>query len=107
MIGAAPVLVSFYNASMDKDADYNRLCWHSRRGMLELDLVLGPFLDACYPGLDGSDRRRFQQLMLCEDPELLAWFLQRQRPADEELLSIVKQILEFSGDRPDDQALST
>ena len=66
---------------MISDIELNRVRWAARRGMLELDLVLGPFVDACYPGLDGSDRRRFQQLMLCEDPELFAWFLQRQRPA--------------------------
>ncbi len=92
---------------MIPDIEHNRARWASRRGMLELDLVLGPFVDTCYPGLGDADKRRFKQLMLCEDTELFAWFLQRQQPADEELASIVKQILEFSSHRTDDQALST
>ena len=92
---------------MISDIEHNRVRWAARRGMLELDLVLGPFVENCYAGLDDGDRNRFQQLMLCEDTELFAWFLQRQQPADQELGNIVKQILEFSGHRPDDQALST
>ena len=51
--------------------------------MLELDLVLEPFVTACYTDLDERDRGRFQQLMLCEDQDLFAWFLRREQPADE------------------------
>lgn len=96
MIGAAPVLVSFYNACMDEDADYKRLCWHSRRGMLELDLVLEPFVQQAYPGLPAADQARYRQLLKCEDPDLFSWFLGRVKPQDEELGKIVDQILEFA-----------
>ena len=69
--------------------------WAARRGMLELDLVLEPFVTARYASLDERDRERFQQLMICEDQDLFLWFLRREQPADEELAAIVSQILEF------------
>jgi antitoxin CptB len=70
--------------------------WATRRGMLELDLVLEPFVNGRYPALGEADRARFQQLMLCEDQDLFGWFLGREQPEDEEMANIVEQILEFT-----------
>ena len=94
MIGAAGIVVSFYNQGME--ADFNRLCWHSRRGMLELDLVLGPFVRECYPSLPVRDQQRYQKLLECEDQDMFSWFLGRVTPADEDNAKIVTQILEFA-----------
>jgi antitoxin CptB len=76
--------------------------WAARRGMLELDLVLEPFVNVRFRELDDADRQRFEQLMLCEDQDLFAWFLGREQPADKEIAAIVEQVLEFSRARPDD-----
>ena len=86
---------------MISDIELNRMRWAARRGMLELDLVLAPFVSDRYAKLTESDRQRFQQLMLCEDQDLFGWFLRREQPADEELAGIVEQILEFSRTRSD------
>ena len=51
------------------DEDLKRMRWASRRGMLELDLVLEPFVNTCYAGLDEVDRQRYRQLMECEDQD--------------------------------------
>jgi antitoxin CptB len=83
--------------------EINRMRWAARRGMLELDLILEPFVAARYAGLDDADRQRFQQLMGCEDQDLFAWFLRRERPGDEELAAIVSQILEFARTAPGDR----
>jgi antitoxin CptB len=83
--------------------EINRMRWASRRGMLELDLVLEPFVVARYASLDELDRLRFQQLMSCEDQDLFAWFMQRDRPEDEELRAIVSKVLEFTLTPPDDR----
>lgn len=83
---------------MDSE-ELNRMQWAVRRGMLELDLVLEPFVTGRYAALDTVDRRRFQRLMQCEDQDLFAWLLQRARPADEELANIVEQILQFTRTR--------
>ncbi len=88
---------------MISDDEINRMRWASRRGMLELDLVLEPFVTARYAELDDLDRQRFQRLMTCEDQDLFAWFLRRERPEDEELAAIVSQVLEFARTAPEDR----
>ena len=83
--------------------ELNRMRWAARRGMLELDLVLEPFVTSRYAQLGAADRRTFQRLLQCEDQDLFAWLLQRGDPEDEELAAIVSQILQFThtpaGDR--------
>ncbi len=79
--------------------EHNRMRWASRRGMLELDLVLEPFVNQRFPQLDAADRERYRQLMLSEDQELFGWFLRREVPEDPELAAIVRIILAFT--RPD------
>ena len=79
--------------------------WASRRGMLELDLVLEPFVSARYCSLDPRGRERFRRLMACEDQELYAWLLRRERPGDEEHAAIVSDILEFTRTAPESRGL--
>jgi antitoxin CptB len=71
--------------------------------MLELDLVLEPFVTARYATLDERDRLRFQQLMTCEDQDLYAWFMRREKPDDKELQAIVSTVLEFALTAPGDR----
>lgn len=70
----------------------NRLFWGSRRGMLELDLILLPFLEKIYPTLSEEDQKRYQHLLECEDQDMFAWFLRREDPEDKEILKIVQII---------------
>lgn len=79
---------------MDNDIEYKRLLWHSRRGMLELDALLAPFVREAYPSLPHDDQVRYQQLIECEDDDLWAWFMQRSRPEDPDLARIVDLILQ-------------
>lgn len=72
--------------------DRNRLFWASRRGMLELDLILLPFIDQVYPELDDSDKERYHRLLDCEDRDLFTWFMRRQDPEDADLLRVVQII---------------
>ncbi len=88
---------------MVSDEEFNRMRWAARRGMLELDLVLEPFVQSQYRGLGDAERARFQRLMECEDQELFAWFLRCEAPGDGELASIVQQILDFARTPPGDR----
>ncbi len=72
--------------------DRNRLFWASRRGMLELDLVLLPFLEKIYPTLDQDDKERYWRLLDSEDQDMFSWFLRRENPDDPDLLRIVQII---------------
>lgn len=74
--------------------EYNRVKWASRRGMLELDLVLEPFVLHSYPTLSEAEQERFQALLTCEDQDLFAWFM-RSREADDEHKEIVAKVLAF------------
>jgi antitoxin CptB len=82
------------------DTEINRMRWASRRGMLELDLVLEPFVATRYAELDERDRQRFQQLMTCEDQDLFAWFMGREKPENQELEAIVSKVLKFARTSP-------
>ena len=71
----------------------NRLYWASRRGMLELDLVLKPFLDNHFDNLDEDDKKRYELLLEEQDPDLFQWFLRGGEPEDADLKRIVGIIL--------------
>ncbi|MFT5781082.1 MAG: antitoxin CptB [Pseudomonas sp.] len=74
--------------------ELNQLFWHSRRGMLELDLLLVPFVREVFPSLDEVNQQRYRQLLTCEDQDMFGWFMQRNEPDDADLKVIVKMILE-------------
>mgnify|MGYP001102959532 FL=1 len=78
---------------MSDNAEFNRLWWHSRRGMLELDLLLLPFLEKSYRDLPAEDQARYEKLITCEDNDMFEWFMQRNRPEDPDLQRIVDIIL--------------
>lgn len=85
---------------MFSEPDYKRIYWASRRGMLELDLILLPFVERRLRELSDVDQQRYVTLLECEDTELFAWFMQSQRPTDAELTGIVDQIIAFSRTAP-------
>ena len=76
-----------------EDLVYKRLRWHSRRGMLELDVLLIPFLEEAYPSLPEDDQARYRKLLECEDTDLFHWFMQKGEPDDPDLKRIVRIIL--------------
>ncbi len=76
--------------------EYNRLVWASRRGMLELDLILQPFIENVYRNLDDIDQQFFDLLLEEQDQDLFNWFLKKQDPDNENLLRIVKIVREKS-----------
>ncbi|MCG8611983.1 MAG: succinate dehydrogenase assembly factor 2 [Pseudomonadales bacterium] len=79
---------------MDKATDKKRLFWHSRRGMLELDVLLVPFLEEAYDDLSDEDQARYRKLLDCEDQDLFNWFMQKSEPTDPDHQYMVKIILD-------------
>ena len=47
-----------------------RIRWRSRRGLLELDIVLGRFIDRHYAKLDETGQRAFEELLDTPDNPL-------------------------------------
>ena len=79
---------------MVDSTELNRLYWHSRRGMLELDVLLVPFVREVYPTLYDRDRERYRKLLECEDQDMFGWFMQRAEPEDADLQRMVRMILD-------------
>ena len=77
---------------MTQNEQTNRMRWASRRGLLELDLLLGPFMDSCFAELEPSLRDDYQQLMSHEDQDILNWILGRETLMDESLVAITDKI---------------
>lgn len=67
--------------------------WH--RGMREMDLVLGHYVDAYIEGLDDGALDRLETLMNEQDADLLKWVL-GQEPAPEDVDSaLVDELSRF------------
>lgn len=75
--------------------DRNRLRYHSRRGMLELDMLLLPFFDACFDSLPYPEQQHYARLLECEDTDLLSWLLSQSRSPEPDLQRMVGRILEY------------
>ena len=57
--------------STKPNRERDRIRWHCRRGMLELDLVLNAFLERHLDGLDEAGIEAFNSLLMRTDPDLL------------------------------------
>lgn len=77
----------------------NRCYWRSRRGLLELDLLLPPFVQACFATLTQLQRDSLDALLDCEDPDLWAWFQQRGAPDDPGIAELIDLIRAFNDRR--------
>ena len=73
-------------------AAINRTAWQCRRGMRELDELLGQFLVQRYAKLDARDRLAFNTLLEYPDAVLLELLMGRMAPADGDLARLVHAI---------------
>ncbi len=62
-------------------AEFDRIRWRCRRGLLELDLVLERFLAQRFDRLDATERSLFDELLDAPDNDLLDMALGRAEPA--------------------------
>lgn len=69
-----------------------RLRWRCRRGMRELDQLLGRYLDRAWADASTDERALFERLLACEDDRLWRWFLGYDVPEDADLHAIVERI---------------
>lgn len=83
---------------MTTSDDLSRIVWRSRRGMLELDLFLVPFAQACYLELSANDQQAYRAILASEDWEILDWLHNRSQPGDD-LAPLVDRIRCFRRDK--------
>ncbi|MCY3885666.1 MAG: succinate dehydrogenase assembly factor 2 [Gammaproteobacteria bacterium] len=51
-------------------SEKRKAVWRSRRGLLELDVLLQPFAENCYDGLSCVQKRLLHEFLSLEDIEL-------------------------------------
>ena len=90
---AAPAGVASGDALAAAQAlDDRRLKWQCRRGMLELDLLLLPFVEQRFWNLSAPDQAIFRSFLAEDDPTLFEWFNGRNLPADAASLRLIAMI---------------
>ena len=72
--------------------DENRLRWACRRGMLELDILLGGFIDNGYANLSEEEKYIFQNLLVEADQQLYEYFMKNATIEDEKLRNVIRKI---------------
>ncbi|VAX14446.1 Succinate dehydrogenase flavin-adding protein, antitoxin of CptAB toxin-antitoxin [hydrothermal vent metagenome] len=74
-----------------------RLRWQCRRGMLELDAMLGSFLDKCFVQLSDKEKRAFYTLLNYPDQFLLEYLMGRSLPLDKDVAHVAQKIQAAAG----------
>jgi antitoxin CptB len=71
---------------------HKKLRWACRRGMLELDVLLGNFLEEAYTTSSAEDQDLFVQLLSNSDQDLFTWLTGKVTPSDPKLIMIVEKV---------------
>lgn len=74
------------------EVELRRLRWRCRRGMRELDQLLGRYLDREWRQSSGIQRDVFLRLLDTEDDKLWHWFMGNETAADVEVQQLVEHI---------------
>lgn len=69
-----------------------RIRWLTRRGLLELDIILGRFMTHAFDQLSNEELAGFVALMDLPDPEILALINQSEGCTDSEFESVLAKI---------------
>ena len=69
-----------------------RIRWRSRRGLLELDIVLGRFIDRHYAQLDEAGQQAFEELLDTPDNPLWDMIAGGQEAAQENHQALLELI---------------
>ena len=82
---------------MDRREEWNRAKWASRRGLLELDLLLAPFVTDTFLELNASLRQDYRELLFQDDQDLMEWIMGRSAITEDRFVSVIEEIRRFHG----------
>jgi antitoxin CptB len=71
------------------ERERDRIKWHCRRGLLELDLLLQRFLDTRFDTLNTGQVDVFKELLAYEDNDLLDMVMGRAEPVNTHLNGVL------------------
>ena len=70
-------------------AELDRIRWHCRRGLLELDLILERFNQKYLDGLDAAQLEQFKELLALDDNYLLDLIMERIAVTNQRLAPVL------------------
>ncbi|MBX2849638.1 MAG: succinate dehydrogenase assembly factor 2 [Acidiferrobacterales bacterium] len=73
-----------------------QLQWRCRRGVRELDVLLGQFLKDQYLQLDTIEKNAFERLLEVQDPTIMDWLFGKSSPDDKEISIIINKLKVYS-----------
>ena len=82
---------------MDQREEWNRAKWASRRGLLELDLLLAPFVTEACLELTVVLRQDYRELLFQDDQDLMEWIMGRSAITEDRFVPVIEQIRSFHG----------
>ena len=75
----------------------SQLVWRCRRGVRELDVLFGRFLESDYPALSDDQKLIFQRLLEVQDPVIMDWLFGKYAPEDNDFKPLVARLQGLSG----------
>jgi len=75
----------------------NQLVWRCRRGIRELDVLFGRFLESNYANLDARQKAAFERLLEVQDPVIMDWLFRKTETEDAELAELIDSLRALSG----------
>lgn len=82
---------------MVEATDLKQIYWRSRRGMLELELKLVPFVRDHFRDLAEDEKAAYEAILAEEDWQIFDWLQQRAVPEDPLTLAVVQKIIASKG----------
>ena len=82
---------------MDEREEWNRAKWASRRGLLELDLLLAPFVAEAFLELSVLLRQDYRELLFQDDQDLMEWIMGRSAITEDRFVPVIEEIRRFHG----------
>ena len=82
---------------MDHREEWNRAKLVSRRGLLELDLLLAPFVNEAFLQLDTVLRQNYRELLFQDDQDLMEWIMGRSAITEDRFVPVIEEIRRFHG----------
>ena len=73
--------------------DLKQIYWRSRRGMLEIEAKLIPFIRDYFDDLSVEEQKVYEQILDLEDWEIFDWLQGREIPKDPLMRQVIEKII--------------
>jgi antitoxin CptB len=73
-------------------SERDRILWHCRRGLLELDLILQRFVETRLDGLSSDEVSALKLLLAFDDNDLFDLVMRRAEPVDTRVVAMLEML---------------